>query len=132
MITKQQLMEIGTLKREIELDQRRLKMLKNRSLTPTFSTGVRDSDAPDVTGRLAGMLADLENEILKKSERCVALLLKLQKFISEVESSEQRTVLYLRYVKCSSWQSIANALGEYDEQLPRKRHRRFLREQGIE
>ena len=72
MITKQQLMEIGTLKREIELDQRRLKMLKNRSLTPTFSTGVRGSDAPDVTGRLAGMLADLENEILKKSERCVA------------------------------------------------------------
>ena len=43
-----------------------------------------------------------------------------------VEDSQMRIILTLRYVQGFSWQKIAYAIGEHDEQYPRRKHNAFL------
>lgn len=132
MITRKELSEIKMLNYELKIDRQRLAALRRASLTPTFDPHhIRSTDPADPTARIAGALCELEGQILRKSERCVALLLKLQRFIDSVDDSEQRSIFYLKYVKQFSWQRIALELGCADEQLPRKRHHKYLREHGI-
>jgi hypothetical protein len=44
-----------------------------------------------------------------------------------VEDSEIRMILTLRYTQNLSWQKVAFAIGEYDEQYPRRKHNTFLK-----
>ena len=48
------------------------------------------------------------------------------RFIQSVEDSQMRIILTLRYVQGFSWQKIAYAIGEHDEQYPRRKHNAFL------
>ncbi len=53
------------------------------------------------------------------------------RFLGEVEDSQMRQILNLRYLEGMSWQRVAFAIGEYDEQYPRKKCRRFwVKEEG--
>ena len=58
-------------------------------------------------------------------ERNICELNRLEKFIQTVEDSEMRTILALRYIRCT-WQKVAYAIGEHDEQYARKKHNAFL------
>ena len=58
-------------------------------------------------------------------------LVQIVLYLCDLVMLEQRSVFYLKYVKQYSWTRIALELGYCDEQLPRKHHHRFLREQGI-
>ncbi len=132
MVTKQQLREIHLLKREIDIDRRRLRAIEAASRTPQLDGLPHGGRGPgDPTGNTAALLCDLQRQIEAKCARCVALLLQLQQYIDGIADSEQRSVFYLKYVKQYSWTRIALELGYCDEQLPRKHHHRFLREQGI-
>lgn len=131
MITQKELREIRRLKTEIKLDRARLSELKRMSLTPVFTNERVSSGISDPTAAYAERLATLEQMVSQKLNELLSLLIKLQQYINTIDESEQRTVFYLKYVKLYSWQRIALELGEYDEQLPRKRHHRYLRKQGI-
>lgn len=133
MITKSELTKIGMLKRELEIDRRRLYELKNSSLIASARlTGAHASSGPgDPTALIADRAVSLEAAIALKAECCLELLLKLQHFINTIDDSEQRMVFYLKYVKCYSWTRIALEIGLGDEQLARKHHNRYLKQRGI-
>lgn len=133
MITKNELGRIGMLKRELEIDRRRLYELKNSSLIASARmTGTHCKTGPgDPTALIAERATQLEAAIALKAECCLELLLKLQNFINSIDDSEQRVVFYLKYVKCMSWTRIALELGMCDEQLARKHHNRYLKKRGI-
>lgn len=52
---------------------------------------------------------------------------KLVRFIHDVEDSQMRQILRLRYIKGYKWQKIAFAIDRTDEGTPRKRTESFLK-----
>ena len=59
-------------------------------------------------------------------KKCFYELNRIYRFIESVEDSETRMILTLRYIQNLSWQKVAFAIGEYDEQYPRRRHNTFF------
>ena len=87
----------------------------------------RGSGNGDKVGRLAAKIADLRTELADRREECLEELARLYAFIEGIEDSLTRQVMIYRYVDGMTWQKIAAALGEVDEQYPRRLHNRFLR-----
>ncbi len=130
MITIQQLSQLRYLKQEINVERERLMQLRSKA-----EYGMRRMDGMpngtqtgDRTARFATELAYLEQLLAEHMQKAVCELLRLQKFINDIESSEIRLIFYYRYIKALSWNAIAFRMGGHDEQIPRKKHDRFMRE----
>ncbi len=86
-----------------------------------FAVSADDRAAVEQTAEhLRALLAD-------NAVRCTKQYERLLEFILGIDDSLLRQILLLRYVSCKSWQQIAFAIGEYDEQYPRKYHDRHLK-----
>lgn len=72
-------------------------------------------------------LPKLYRTLFERRERCCRELLRLERFFSSVEDSRIRLILSLRYAENLSWRQVALAIGERDEQFPRRLHNRFLK-----
>lgn len=89
-------------------------------------------------GRLMGIIGkddEIESEIdnltamLKiQQKKCLLERKMMEKFISELDDSQMRMIVSLRYINGLSWQQIAFSIGEFDESYPRKKHKKFLKE----
>ena len=130
-ITVQRLSQLRMLKREIGIERERLARLRSAGSygrRPAPGTPAGTGHTGDRTGFYATEIAYLEKLIAKNMHRCVCELLGLQTFINGIASSEMRQIFTERYIKGRSWLTIAFLLGWNDEQMPRKRHDKFLRE----
>ena len=131
MITVQRLSQLRILKREVAIERERLAKLRALSAygqrPAPGETGGKGGGVSDRTGFYATEIAYLEKLVAKNMHRCVCELLGLQTFINEIESSELRQIFTERYIKGRSWLTIAFLLGWSDEQMPRKRHDKYLK-----
>ena len=131
---KEELSQLFWLNREVEEQQRRLEELESLSTSCTTQlTGMpRGSGISDKVARYATEIADLRAAIDRNIARCFRELSRLNRFIQEIDESQMRMILSLRYINGLSWQQIAFSIGEYDEQYPRKKHNEFLKKYPFE
>ena len=127
-ITARELKNLYYLKKEIKEQQRRLAELEAAATNCSIEiTGLPSGKGiSDKVGKYATKIADLKTLLEQNLEKNLCELNRLEMFIQTVEDSEIRTILALRYIHCLTWQKIAYAIGEHDEQYPRKKHNAFL------
>ena len=131
-MSKRELSQLYYLSREIELDKRRLEELEAaaQGITQQITGMPPVGGAGDKVGRYAAEIADLRGIIEHKIQQCWYELNRLNRYIATVEDSQMRQILTLRYINRMSWQQIAFAIGEHDEQYPRRKHNKFLTEKN--
>ena len=127
-MTARELKNLYYLKKEIKEQQRRLAELEAAATNcSTEITGLPSGEGiSDKVGKYAAKIADLKTLLEQNLGKNLCELNRLEKFIKSLENSEMRTILSLRYIRCLTWEKIAYAIGEYDEQYPRKKHNAFL------
>ncbi len=132
-ITVESLSQLRYLKREIAMERERIAELRSMAEygTTKYGDGIRGGKKSDRTGLYASELAYLTELVAENMQRCICQLLRLQQFINEIENSEMRIIMYERYIKGRSWLSIAFLLGYHDEQVPRRKHDRFIKAHNL-
>ena len=129
MITVRKLSQLRCLKLEIGAERDMLERLRRSAYgSAPRAGGTQNGGTADRTGRLACETAYLEQLIAENMKRCICELLRLMEFINRLEDSDMRIIFRERYVRGKTWMQIAFLLGGYDEQVPRRRHDRFLKE----
>ncbi len=104
--TKKELKQYIMLRRETERESQKLAALK---------AGKEES-------------AQLSELIENNRLRCMALLLKTQQFIYDIDDSLTRQIFELRYIKGLKWAGVASELGGYyTEDYVRITHDRYLK-----
>ncbi len=127
-ISTKELSQLRCLKREIAIERDRV--IELRALASygrrTVGREGKTNTTSDRTGVCASEIAYLTDLIAQNMKRCICALLRLQAFVNTIEDSELRIIFYERYIKGKSWLSIAFQLGYYDEQVPRRKHDRYI------
>lgn len=128
-MTKKELSQLYYLKKEIKEQQRRLSELEAAATDCSVKiTGLPSGKGiSDKIGNYTAQIADLKALIDLNLKKCFYELNQLDRFIRDVEDSQMRVILTLRYIQGLSWQRVAYAIGENDEQYPRRKHNAFLR-----
>lgn len=133
-LTKKELSQLYWLNREIEADKRKLEELRLAAVSATAKitglphvTGVRDK-----VGEIAVLIEEQSRLIELKKKQTVIEYNRLMRYINSVDDSLMRQILTLRYVNGLSWQQVAFAIGENDEQYPRRKHNKFLQSQQLD
>ena len=127
-MTRKELSQLYYLKKEIKEQQRRLDELETAATACTAKiTGLPSGRGiSDKIGNYAAQIADLKGLLDLNLKKCFYELNRLDRFIQNVEDSQMRIILTLRYIQGLTWQKIAFAIGEHDEQYPRRKHNSFL------
>ena len=127
-MTKKELKNLYYLRKEIKEQQKRLEELESLATgyTSRISGLPNGKGISDKIGNYATEIADLKNLIAKNLAKCIGEYKKLTIFIENIEDSQLRLILTLRYINHLTWQQIAFKIGEHDEQIPRKKHYEFL------
>ena len=128
-MTKKELPQLYYLKKEIKEQQKRLAELEAVAINcSTEITGLPTGKGiSDKIGNYAAQIADLKALLDLNLKKCFYELNRIDRFIQSVEDSQIRIILTLRYIQGLSWQKIAYAIGEHDEQYPRRKHNAFFR-----
>ena len=128
-MTKKELSQLYYLKKEIKEQQKRLEELETEATSCTSKiTGMpHGMGINDKISKYAVQIADLKGLLDLNLKKCFYELNCINRFIESVEDSEMRMILTLRYIQNLSWQKGAFAIGEYDEQYPRRKHNTFLK-----
>lgn len=128
-MTKKELSQLYYLKKEIRHLEQRIKELETAPTDCTTKiTGLpHGTDINDKIGNYAAQIADLKSLLDLNLKKCFYELNRVNRFISNVQNSEIRLILTLRYTQNLSWKNIAFTMNYQDESVPRKRHDRFLR-----
>ena len=128
-MTKKELSQLYYLKKEIKEQQRRLKELEILATNCTANvTGLPNGNGvSDKIANYATEIADLKSLLDLNLKKCFYDLNRINRFIDGVQDSKMRMILTLRYVQNLSWQKVAFAIGEHDEQYPRRKCNNFLK-----
>lgn len=129
-MTQKELKNLYTLNREISRDKERLVELEALSTsTSTHLTGMpHATSVKDRIGEYAAEIADLKALIELNIQKCWYELNKLNRYINTITDSQMRLIMSLRYINGMTWQQIAFHIGETDEQYPRKKHNKYLKD----
>lgn len=91
-------------------------------------TGIPNKNSiSDNIANYATEIADLKSLLKLNLKKCFQELNRIGRFIASVNDSEMRMILNLRYIQGLTWQKVAYAIGEHDEQYPRRKHNTFLK-----
>lgn len=133
-MTKKELSQLYWLNREIEEEKRKLRELEAAATSSTATiTGLPHvSGAHDKIGDMAILIAEQRDLIDLKVRQSVIEYNRLNRYIAGVEDAQMRMILSLRYVNGMSWQQVAFAIGETDEQYPRRKHNKFLQKSKVD
>ncbi len=129
-MTKKELSQLYYLRKEIKEQQRRLSELEALATSCTAKiTGLPNGNGvSDKIANYATEIADLKSLLDLNLKKCFYELNRLDRFISNVNDSEMRIILTLRYSQGLSWQQIAQNMGVLgDGSTERKKHNRFLK-----
>ena len=130
-MTKEELKQIYYLNKEIKMWQKELSELQCRSLVKGQEiTGMPFSKTnlnTDKVGEMAIQMADIDLIIRGKLAEIQIQRKKIIEFISMVDDSLLRQIIYLRNVSCMSWNQVANEIGGNNtEGSVRMMYNRFL------
>jgi hypothetical protein len=134
-MTKQELSQLFYLKKETEHIKMRIQELEcaATSQAPRIMGMPRAPGFSNKVGKYASEIAELKSLLDINLKRCFRELIKLNSFIENIESSQMRLIMTLRYINGLTWQEVAHGIGEADEQYPRRKHNAFLKMQvGLE
>jgi len=128
-MTKEELSEIYALNQEIKMWRKELDRIKNKSLigcpnmnSVSFSGGISDK-----TGDTAIIITDIEKIIVDLMKDIEAQRKKIITYISSVDNSQVRQILFLRHVDCLGWWKVARIVGGNNTaDSVRMAHDRFL------
>lgn len=95
-MTLQALNQLYYLKREIEMDARRLQALKARIPRKKEAQALHE---------------DIYRIIKAKRQRCIAELESLEQYIAEIEDDFTKQIFVYRFVKGLSWMQTVDQLG---------------------
>lgn len=112
-VSKQNLSRLYYLKKEIELQKRRIKELENAALycSSPISGLPSGSEIMDKVGNYAAQIADLRNLLDRNCKRCVRELNILERYIQSVDDPLIRQIMHFRFVKSYGWSKTAYAIG---------------------
>lgn len=101
----------------------------SRLTSPRIGIGERrGSNTSDMVGEGVAKVVDMEQKLAEKVECLKQIRLEIEERIESFPSMERR-LLRMRYIRCFSWQQIANRL-YCDESTCRRIHRKILRQLG--
>lgn len=133
-MTKQELSQLYYLNREIEQLKNRIVELECvATSTSSRITGMpHASGISDKVGKYAAEIVDLKELLDLNLKKCFYELNRLNRYIESIEDSEMRLIMSLRYINGLSWQQVAFSIGEHDEQYPRRKHNKFLKQSKVD
>ena len=133
---KDKLSQLKYLSKEIELIEEQIKSIDYTMATdsvkgsdPYFpytyhSITIKGVDIEDYNNKVKR----LENKLYKKKHELIDLVNEIIDYIDDVEDSEIRQILTLRYIKGYTWEQVAIHMGSAgDGSTERKKHDRFLK-----
>lgn len=128
-MTKQELSQLYYLNREIEQLKNRIAELECIAISSTSRiTGMpHATEISDKVGRYAAEITDLKELLDLNLKKCFYELNRLNRYIASIPDSEIRMIISLRYINGLSWQQVAFSIGEHDEQYPRRKHNKYLK-----
>ncbi len=113
-MTISELSQLYHLNREIEKDKARLAELRASAYaasSPNLSGEGIGGGIGDRVGRYALEIAEIEQIIKAKTDRCIRERLKLEKYIADIPDSLTRRIFTLRFADGLSWLKVARAIG---------------------
>ena len=119
---------LGDLKREVnELSQRIAELELMAQGGSGRITGLpRGSRTSDRVARAAACIADLRDRMEDRRVDCLEELGRLYALIDDIPDSRLRQIFSARYIDGLSWQAVATRIDEFDEQVPRRAHNKYL------
>lgn len=128
--TVRRLSRLNDLKREVDDLSQRIAQLEQGAAggVGRISGLPRSGRVGDRVARLAAVAADLRERMELRRLDCMEELGRIYDRIDGIDDSRLRLIFTLRYIDGLTWQQIAFAIDEADEQTPRRLHNRFLRE----
>jgi len=128
-MTKKELSQLYYLNREIEEQQRRLVELEAGAISynATITGMPKAHGVSDKIAKYAVEISDLKALLDLNLKKCFYELNRLNRYINNVDDSEMRMILSLRYINGLTWLQIAFSIGETDESYPRRKHNKFLK-----
>lgn len=140
---KHELSQYRAIAKEIKVLENRLNKLsmrKHKFGVDTVSASSRCKPYAKHSVLISGYGYDATNDGKKHKlirdikERLEALNIQfeaIQAFIRSIDDSEIRQIIEYRYIDGFSWQKIAFEMGEHDEQVPRRKHNKFLEKENL-
>ncbi len=142
-MTMKELSQLTYLTREIEQQQQRLAYLINSKGKWRQHDCVQTSNGPGNTKRIEWIFSlpesrmdnpfydeiqMLRKDLRRNMSKCLRERRRLEKYIGEVDDSEMRQLLVLRFVTGLSWSQVAFNMGEDgDGSTQRKKVERYLK-----
>ena len=129
-MTKEELSQLYYLNREIEHLKDKIAELECAATASTSRiTGMpHASGISDKVGKYAAEIAELKELIELNIKKCFYELNRLNRYINNIDDSEIRLILSLRYVNGLSWGQVAASISSYaTEDSIRMKHDRYLK-----
>lgn len=113
-MTLKELSQLYYLKREIELDQARLKKLRTKlhgASGPKYDAMPKSPGCGDALAYSVAEIVDLEALIVAKQIQCIRERTRLEQYIAGIPDSNLRTIFTLRFIDGLSWVQLAFRIG---------------------
>lgn len=126
-LTEKELKQLKALKSEVELIAKEIVNIRPEYVVDSakdYRSGYPHNII--IKGYSNEKLIQLREKLEKKQLLLQRKIYKLEEWLDNVEDSEMRQILRLRYRRGLTWNEIAKELHYSDESVPRKRHERFL------
>lgn len=129
MITRIELRYIPQLHRQIERDKEQLIYLREKATAvPSTLTDQERVQTSNVSSgnKYVEEAADLSKKILEEQKKLFDLKRRAALFIETVDDELTRKVLRYRYIKCYTWEMVAEILG-YNERYCREKEYHIIK-----
>lgn len=112
-MTKKELSQLYWLNREIEQDKHRLYELEcvATDTSAKISGMPHCSGISDKVGKIATEIAYYKSTIEAKNKQCMAEIIRLSNYISDIDDSLTRQIFMLRYINGLCWTQVAFSIG---------------------
>lgn len=133
-MTDKDLKQVYYLRQEIELYERKLRELRSMSMTGSRTDGMpRGGGRGDRVADLAVKIADLEGKVNAFRLKLISAEAEIMDFITEVDDSFIRQIIYCRFILRYSWTRTAHKIGGGNTaDSCRMAYKRFMRKGGTQ
>lgn len=134
LLTNKELSRLYYLKKEIEMQRKRLYELETiaKSCTATITGMPHGKEISNKVGKYAPQIADLKSLLDSHLKKCLFELNRLTEYIQNVDDPLVRQIMTYRYIKGFNWQKTAFSVGGYNTAGSlKKRLYRYLKNKNL-
>ena len=107
-MTKEELLQYKSTKKEVEGLKERIEMLKEKK-TSIKSQIIKDMPSGGEGIDIETLMIMIENaieELIRKEEKLIDIMLEIEETIDSLEDPLERYILRVRYIECKNWEEI--------------------------